>query len=163
MKQASTPSCWWLLGCLAWPPAVTATVTPQQPAASGGGVAEVGAAQRKIYAWASPSNATIAQLTNDSWKGLIDGVQAGCGVHISAGSQGEADGAGPMMVVNETVFATCAPLKRAVEGGGGEFQVWTNGVPQSLVENAALRPPFIASAIALAHKHGIQVRPPSPR
>eukprot|EP01045_Picozoa_sp_COSAG04_P023678 COSAG04_NODE_2848_length_3489_cov_2.165487_3_plen_154_part_00 len=124
----------------------------------------MGAAQRKIYAWAGPSNATIAQLTNDSWKGVIDGVQAGCGVHISAGSQGEADdAAGPMMVVNETVFAKCAPLKQAVEGGGGEFQVWTNGVPQSLVDDAALRPPFIASAIALAHKHGIQVRPPSPR
>ena len=157
MKQAArTPSCWWLLGCLACPPGATAT------GGSGGVDAEVGAlgaAQRKIYAWAGPSNATIAQLTNDSWKGLIDGVQAGCGVHISAGSQGEADGAGPMMVVNETTFATCAPLKRAVEGGGGEFQVWTNGVPQSLVDNAALRPPFIASAIALAHKHGIQVSP----
>ena len=39
--------------------------------------------QRKIFAWASPSNATIAQLTNASWLGVFDGVHAGCGVDIA--------------------------------------------------------------------------------
>lgn len=33
--------------------------------------------QRKIFAWAGPSNATIAQLTNASWSGIFDGVHAG--------------------------------------------------------------------------------------
>ena len=114
--------------------------------------------QRKIFAWASPNNATIAQLTNASWAGIFDGVHAGCGVAFSSASDSNhtRNGKGIRMVVNETTFAKCAPLKAAVESTGGEFQVWTNGVPQALVDTPTLRPAFIASAIAAAHSHGIR-------
>jgi hypothetical protein len=106
--------------------------------------------QRKVFAWAGISDATIAQLKNASWQGVFDGVQAQCGVKIT-----EATGV-PLITANGTDFAKAAPLRAAVVAGGGEFHCWTNGVPQSLVDTPSMRPAFIASAIAVAHKHGIQ-------
>jgi hypothetical protein len=106
--------------------------------------------QRKVFAWAGTSNATVAQLTNASWRGIFDGVHAGCGVRIEAAAEAVT------MVANETVFGECAALKAAVEASGGEFHVWTNGVPQSLLDTPSLRAAFITSAIEVAHKHGIK-------
>ncbi len=108
-------------------------------------------AERKVFAWASSSNATVAQLTNASWAGIFDGVHAGCGVDIVASGTTSVT-----MSINDTIFAQCTALKQAVEAGGGEFHVWTNAVPQLLLDNPSLRAPFIKSAIDAAHKHGIQ-------
>ena len=47
-------------------------------------------------------------------------------------------------------------LKAAVKAGGGEFHCWTNGVPQNLLEDKSLRASFFASAVAVAHEHGIE-------
>lgn len=106
---------------------------------------------RKIFAWAGPSPETISQLNNQTWSGIFDGVHAQCGVSITT-----SDGNKVAMVANETVFAKSLRLKAAVERGGGEFHCWTNGVPQLLLEDRSQREPFFASAIAVAHKHGIQ-------
>ena len=108
------------------------------------------AAPRKIFAWASPSAATVAQLKNDSWKGIFDGVHAQCGVAIRT------DDKKVKMVANGTIFATSKPLKAAVQASGGEFHCWTNGVPQVLLEDKSQRADFFASAVAVAHEHGIQ-------
>lgn len=106
--------------------------------------------KRKIFAWASPKTETIAQLRNETWKGIFDGVHATCGVTIVT-NKAEVE-----MVANETVFRECASLKSAIQSEAGEFHVWTNGVPQILLENKSLRSHFFESAVNLAHKHGIQ-------
>ena len=90
--------------------------------------------QRKIFAWASPANATIAQLRNKTWAGIFDGVHAQCGVSIAAGEGSVA------MAADAARLAAAEPLKAAVRAGGGEFHCWTNGVPQ-VGEYPAIRLP----------------------
>lgn len=59
-------------------------------------------------------------------------------------------------MANETSLAKAQPLKAAVQAAGGEFHCWTNGVPQVLLEDKSKRQAFFASAVAVAHKHGIR-------
>ena len=96
-----------------------------------------------MFAWAQPSNATIAQLRNASWTGVFDGVQAGgCGPKFTA------DGG---FVVNETQWAGCAALREAVADAGMEFHVWTNAIPEAAVADPA---PTVAAIAKAARQYG---------
>ena len=98
---------------------------------------------RKVFAWAQPTAAAVAQLRNATWKGAFDGVQAGgCGASFSS------DGT---FVVNETLWATCHELQAAVRATGGEFHVWTNAVPQAAIANPHVA---VATVVASAKKYG---------
>ena len=96
-----------------------------------------------MFAWAQPSNATIAQLRNASWAGVFDGIQAGgCGPHFTADGGFE---------VNETQWSGCAALRRAVADAGMAFHVWTNAIPEAAVANPA---PTVAAIAKAARKYG---------
>jgi len=102
---------------------------------------------RKIFAWASGSDATVAQLLNSSWHGIFDGVQANCGVKFNAA--GEQAG----LTLDEAAWKKCAPLRAALKKTGAKLHVWTPGPSAEALKDPAAT---VKSAVALAANYGIQ-------
>ena len=99
---------------------------------------------RTVMAWASGGThstaAAIAQLQNASWAGMMDGIQAFCGVSFSA------DG---LLHVNETQWDSCATLRDTCQQVDIEFHVVIGGtVPQDKDPRLV-----IDAAVALAKEY----------
>eukprot|EP01063_Lacrimia_lanifica_P025143 TRINITY_DN32918_c0_g1_i1.p1 TRINITY_DN32918_c0_g1~~TRINITY_DN32918_c0_g1_i1.p1 ORF type:complete len:323 (+),score=107.96 TRINITY_DN32918_c0_g1_i1:42-1010(+) len=108
------------------------------------GAAEAGR-DRTVMAWGSGDPAVVAQLRNESWRGVFDGVQALCGVGTSVEG----------ITVNATLWAGCAELRQVLKEQGAELHVWVGGIPQEVIENPARREAFKRSAVAQAKALGI--------
>lgn len=124
----------WLLPTIVCTAAATAAARAGAPAED-----------RRVYAWASGGSAekAAAQLRNRTWRGLLTGVHAFCGVSF-------ADGA---IVANRTQLSRCDPLHAAANETGVEFHVALGTVPEAAIDHPES---FIASAAALAVEHGWQ-------
>lgn len=100
--------------------------------------------RRTVMAWASGTHsaAAISQLQNASWAGIIDGIQAFCGVSFSANGQ---------LYVNETQWNSCLALRETCQEQQIQFHVVIGGkVPQDK------DPQLVAdAAIVLAKKYRI--------
>jgi hypothetical protein len=107
------------------------------------------APERRILAWINGGDSKEAakQYTNASWDGLFTGVMGFCGGDFAVASNGSAS-----VIVNETSFAECAAIQKAVASRKGEFHLCLGTVPPEAVASPA---GVIASAVALAKKHGL--------
>jgi hypothetical protein len=76
-------------------------------------------------------------MRNATWKGLLDGVHAFCGVSFNDTA----------VTVNQTELKACDVLQDACEEVGAEFHVALGTVPEAAIVNPQ---PFVDSAVALA-------------
>ena len=100
--------------------------------------------RRTVMAWATGSPAAAAQLRNESWAGVIDGVQAYCGLGFGAD--------GRSIELDPKAFAGCAELIAAAKATGARIFICLGAIPRTAIENPAAA---VASAVRIAEAHGL--------
>ena len=99
---------------------------------------------RTVMAWTSASGA--AQLKNETWKGVFDGVQASCGVAFMPNGSG--------FTVNETVWKTCEELRQTTKDQNLTLHMWVGSVPAAAIEDPKVAKSLTAAGVALAKERG---------
>lgn len=99
--------------------------------------------RRTVMAWANGDAAAVAQLRNASWSGVVDGVQAFCGLSFRS------DG----LDLNQTRWEECSALLETTRAQGIKFHVCIAGkVPDEAARDVN---PVIDAAIVFAKMHGL--------
>lgn len=102
---------------------------------------------RELWAWTSANVATetIAQLHNQSWSGMVDGLYAFCGVNFHVNPDNTTS-----IVVNQTEYENCTKIQQACDELNISFHVCLGSIPQQAIDNPQS---VITSAIEIANKY----------
>jgi len=101
--------------------------------------------RREVWAWAGANNLIeqqVAQLRNDTWSSILDGIQLGCGVHVT--DEGR-------LTFNQTDWDKyCVSIFKAAKDQNLKVEIWIGRVPSSKDPTQ-----LIEDAIALQQQLGI--------
>ena len=105
--------------------------------------------KREVWGWTSSSVATetIAQLQNESWSGIMNGLYAFCGVSFQVNSNNSSS---VSIAVDSEAYKNCTKIQSVCQSLNISFHVCLGGIPQAAIDNPQQ---VIDSAIETAQKY----------